>query len=134
MRDLRKELLAVAKFGRVLVLLDACHCGGATANGQTLGMNATALRTGLAAVNITVLTSSDGAEVSFEHADWQHGAFTKVLLDAFDDLDADLDRNRLITALGLTKYLAGRVPALTAGKQNPSVELHFEGTLFASTA
>ena len=131
---LRDELLRFAAYGRVLVLLDACHSGAATASGARVGMDSTALRNGLAAGSVTVLTSSSGAEVSFERPEWEHGAFTKVLLDAFDDPDADLDRNRLITALGLTKFVASRVPALTGGTQNPGTELRFEGTLFASGA
>jgi uncharacterized caspase-like protein len=132
--ELRDELQKIAQHGRVLVLLDACHSGAATAAGSRLAMDSTALRVGLAAGNVTVLTSSSGAEESFERPEWEHGAFTKVLLEAPDDPDADLDRNRLISALGLTKYVASRVPALTGGAQNPGMELRFEGTLFASAA
>jgi WD40 repeat protein len=130
--ELKDELLALALHGRVLVLLDACHSGATTMSGATIAMDSTALRTGLAAANVTVLTSSRGSEVSFEHADWHHGAFTKVLLDAFDDPAADLHRNRLISVIGLTNYVAMSVPKLTGGKQNPDMEVRFEGTLFAT--
>jgi hypothetical protein len=130
--ELKDELLALAQHGRVLVLLDACHSGAATMDGAALPMDSTALRAGLAASNITVLTSSSGGEPSFERAEWQHGAFTKVLLDAFGDPAADLDRNRLISAIGLTKYVATQVPMITGGRQNPGMEVRFEGTLFAS--
>jgi hypothetical protein len=40
----------LAKYGRVLVLLDACHSGGVTANADLL-------RSIIAASNVTVLTS-----------------------------------------------------------------------------
>jgi WD40 repeat protein len=129
---LKAELHAFARHGKVLVLLDACHSGASTMGGAAIGMDSTALRTGLAAANITVLTSSSGTESSYEEPSWQHGAFTKVLLDAFGDPAADLDHNRLITVLGLTKYVEMRVRTLTDGRQNPGMEVRFEGTLFAS--
>ena len=62
--DLRGELLELAKYGRVLVLLDACHSGATTMNGAGIAIDADALRTGLAAANVTVLTSSKGSETS----------------------------------------------------------------------
>ena len=129
--ELREEILRLAASGRVLVLLDACHSGAATISGATLAMDSTALRLALSAANVTVLTSSSGNESSFEETAWQHGAFTKVLLDAFDDPAADLHKNRLISTIGLTNYVAQRVPALTSGRQNPGMEVRFEGTLFA---
>jgi uncharacterized caspase-like protein len=81
--DLRAELTELGKYGRVLVLLDACHSGAKTTTGNPLSMDSTALRTALAAANVSVLTSSSGAEVSLETPELQHGAFTKALLDAF---------------------------------------------------
>ena len=44
MNQLRGELDAIAVNGRVLVLLDACHSGAATADGDPLTMDSTALR------------------------------------------------------------------------------------------
>jgi uncharacterized caspase-like protein len=129
--DLKDELLEIGRHGRVLVLLDACHSGASTMNGAALAIDSTALRMGLAAANITVRTSSSGSETSFEDPAWEHGAFTKVLLDALDDQAADLDRNGLISVIGLTKYVTTRVPVLTGGRQNPGIEVRFEGTLFA---
>ena len=64
--DLRGELLELARFGRVLVLLDACHSGATTMTGTAITVDADALRVGLAAVNVTVLTSSKGSETSEE--------------------------------------------------------------------
>ena len=80
--EFRGELLELAKHGRVLVLLDACHSGATTMDGTALAMDSTALRTGLAAANVTVLTSSSGGALSREDPTWQHGAFTKALLPA----------------------------------------------------
>ena len=129
--DLRDELLELAKHGRVLVLLDACHSGATAGDGVQLAMDSTRLRSGLAAGNVTVLTSSSGDEVSYENADWQHGAFTKALLDAFGDAAADINQNGLISTTGLVRYVTNRVLALTDGRQHPGMEARFEATLFA---
>jgi WD40 repeat protein len=130
--ELTDKVRLLAERGRVLLLLDACHSGAATMGGEQLRMDSSALRLRLADENVTVLTSSSGGEASFEDPIWQHGAFTKVLLDAFEDPAADLNRNRMISVLGLTNYVAMRVPALTGGRQNPGMEVRFEGTLFRS--
>ena len=130
--ELKSELLALAKHGRVLVLVDACHSGATTLEGVGLDTDSTGMRYSLAATNITVVTSSTGKEVSREASSWGHGAFTKVLLDLFNDRDADLDRTGLISVSGLARYIAQRVPALTGGAQNPGMEVRYEGTVFAS--
>jgi WD40 repeat protein len=129
--ELRGELAELGQHGRVLVLLDACHSGATTTDGSPLTMDSTALRTALAAANVSVLTSSTGSEVSFEEPELQHGAFTKVLLDAFDDPAVDVNRNGLITPNGLAAYIANRVPTLTGGKQHPGMEVRYDTTLFA---
>jgi len=130
--DLKDELLEVAKHGRALVLLDACHSGATTMNGAAIAIDADVLRTGLAAANVTVLTSSKGSETSEERDTWQHGAFTKALLDAFNDPAADINHNGLISTTGLANYLMKRVPELTDGRQTPGMEVRFDTTLFAS--
>ncbi|WP_146101532.1 hypothetical protein [Rhodopila globiformis] len=74
--ELRGELLQLARYGRVLVLLDACHSGAMTMNDAGITLDADALRIGLAAANVTVLTSSSGSETSQKRDAWQHGPFT----------------------------------------------------------
>jgi len=123
--DFRHELVKIAERGRVLVLLDACHSGAMTMDGTSLPMDSTILRTELAAANITVLTSSSGSEVSREDSAWQHGAFTKALLDAFDDPAADINRNGLISTNGLSAYIVNHVPSLTGGAQTPGMEIRY---------
>jgi hypothetical protein len=130
--ELKDELLELAKYGRVLVLLDACHSGATTMNGAAIAIDADALRVGLAAANVTVLTSSRGTETSEERDTWQHGAFTKAVLDAFNDPAADINHNGLISTTGLANYLMKRVPELTDGHQTPGMEVRFDTTLFAS--
>ncbi len=129
---LRRELLELAKHGRVLVLLDACHSGATTMNGAALAMDSTALRTALAAANVTVITSSTGSQVSREDPEWQHGAFTKALLDAFNDPAADIQRNSLISTNGLAAYVTTHVRSLTREAQTPGMEIRYDTTLFAT--
>jgi uncharacterized caspase-like protein len=129
--ELRTKLAELGQHGRVLVLLDACHSGATTSNGSPLSMDSTALRAALAAANVSVLTSSTGSEVSYETPELQHGAFTKALLDAFDDPTADVNRNGLITPTGLAAYIENRVPMLTGDKQHPGMEVRYDTTLFA---
>jgi WD40 repeat protein len=134
--ELSRELRALARSGRVLVLLDACHSGATTINGA-LAMDSTQLGSALRAANITVLTSSSGTEVSREDPAWQHGAFTKVLLDAFSDPQAIFNpEKKVINGFGLANYLFTQVPKLTGDTQHPGIDMRsdgrFDSTLFAS--
>jgi uncharacterized caspase-like protein len=76
-----------------------------------------------------VLTSSTGKEISREDEKWNHGVFTKVLLDALGK-DADEDHDGLISMSDLTRYVSTHVVRLTEGKQHPGVEQRFEGPVF----
>ncbi len=127
--DFHDELIELAKYGRVLVLLDACHSGAATGDGSKLAANADLLRLTMSASNVTVLTSSTSKETSGEDERWNHGAFTKVLLDALGK-DADENHDGLISMTELAHYLATHVPTLTASTQHPGIEVRFEGELF----
>jgi uncharacterized caspase-like protein len=125
------ELTEIAKHGRVLVLLDACHSGATSLDGSSQAVDAAVLRRELAAANVTVLTSSGRSEVSLEDDAWQHGAFTRALLDALNDPAADTDHVGLINASALAHYVARDVSSLTGGKQNPDMEVRFDTTVFA---
>jgi WD40 repeat protein len=125
------ELMEIAKHGRVLVLLDACHSGATSLDGSSQAVDAAELRRELAAANVTVLTSSGRSEVSLEDDAWQHGAFTRALLDALNDPTADTDHVGLINATALAHYVSRDVSSLTGGKQNPDMEVRFDTTVFA---
>lgn len=128
---LRAELTRIAqRGGRVLVLLDACYSGGASADGSAQPAASNVLSTALAAANITVLTSSSASQASREDPAWRNGAFTEALLEALGP-DADTNHDGLISATELAAYIACRVPALTEGRQTPAMEVRFDGTLFA---
>jgi WD40 repeat protein len=129
--ELKRHLLELGKHGRVLVLLDACHSGATTLDGSGKAADAAELRHELTAANVTILTSSGGREASLEDAAWQHGAFTRALLDALNDPAADADRAGLINASALAHYVARHVASLTGGKQTPDMEVRFDTTVFA---
>ena len=127
--EFHNKVAELAKHGRVLVLLDACHSGAATGDGSTLTSNADLLRSIIAASNVTVLTSSRINEFSREDEKWSHGAFSQVLLDALGN-DADENHDGLISMSELTHYVATHVSSLTDGQQHLGVEQGYEGELF----
>lgn len=119
------RIAALAEHGRVVLLLDACRSGGATAPTDR------SLRAALKAPNVTILTSSSAGELSVEDDAWQNGAFTEALLEALRRGDAD--RDGLISVGNLSDYLTQRVPQLTGGRQRPDVEVRFDGRILVAT-
>jgi WD40 repeat protein len=103
---------------RKLVLLDACHSGGA--------LQANLLRRFIPnGQGPIVIAACAPGQASFEDDAWGHGAFTYAVLEALGkQFRADRDRNGELTPAELYDYLADRVPAIVAesrpGKtQNP---------------
>jgi len=132
--QLRDRLRVLSRYGKVLVLLDACRSGAATAEGDELGIDGGQLRAQLAGLpNITVLTSSGSEAPSFEDRSWENGAFTEVLLQALGK-QGDADRNSLISVSELMDYMNENLPALTAkhGRQKPGIEVRFQSEIFVS--
>ena len=128
--ELKEELISIAERGRVLVLLDACYSGGASLDGRAATVGSRTLTASLAALNVTVLTSSSGAQTSREDPAWRNGALTEAMLEALGG-EADGDKDGLIGAAELATYVDRRVRAMTGGAQSPAVEVHSTGTLFA---
>jgi len=129
--EFQAEIAKLAEHGRVLVLLDACRSGAATADGSKLTPNADLLRAAMSLSNVTVLTSSKADKLSREDKKWENGAFTEVLLEAFGRA-ADADNNSLISMGELTSYVAANLPVLTGGDQHPGMEQRFQSDLFVA--
>ena len=129
--ELKAKLFQLAERARVLVLLDACHAGAVSGDGKALDANAKALRTALAATNITVLTSSDGTEVSREDPAWENGAFTRALLKALGK-EADTNRNGQIDVNELTSAVGDELSRLTGHKQTLGMEVRFRNDIFVA--
>ncbi len=124
--DFQGEILNLSGHGRVLVLLDACRSAGLIDGAP----GASLLSSAIAAGNVSVLTSSKADKLSREDEAWQHGAFTKVLLDALSDDDADTDLNGVISMTDLTAYIDRHLARLTDGDQQLGIELRFQGEIF----
>jgi len=100
----------------VLVLLDTCHSGGATAKLRATNQ---ALADSLwAQAGVIVLASSSAAEPSWETSDWGHGAFTQALLEAFSG-----EAGKRLPPGTLADYVGGRVRELTSDRQSPHIRM-----------
>lgn len=126
--ELQKRIAAISEYGRVLVLIDACHSGAAKAEGGADGKADAHIRR-LVTRNVNVFASSDASEESFEDAVLENGAFTKAVLEAFDK--GDSDGNGFLSVGELHDYVARRLPALTSGQQTATIETRYGGDLFA---
>jgi hypothetical protein len=120
--EFQSEVAKLAEHGRVLVLLDACHSAGLI--GALPASNV--LKSVLAGGNVTVLTSTSSADKrAREDEKWQHGAFTKVLLDALSSSgDVDTDHNGVISMEELTAYVGDHLSQLTGGDQQLVERFH----------
>lgn len=128
--EFQDEIAKLAKRGRVLVLLDTCHSAGLI--GALPASNA--LKSALAAGNVTVLTSTKTTDkLSKEYEKWGHGVFTKVLLDALSASD-DVDTNHdgVISMSELTAYMEKRLENLTGGDQQLGLDQRFQGDIFVA--
>jgi Caspase domain/WD domain, G-beta repeat len=128
--EFQGEITKLAQHGRVLVLLDACRSAGLIGALPA----AEVLKSALAASNVTVLTSSKADKLSREDEQWQHGAFTKVLLDALSGSadEVDIDRNGVISMAELTAYMGRHLSQLTGGDQQLGLDQRFQGDIFVA--
>ena len=67
-----------------------------------------------------ILAASTGKELSMEHPDWKHGAFTRALLDGMEAGEADQTPDSVIYLRELDYYISERVKELTEGNQHPT--------------
>ncbi len=101
---------------RKLALLDTCHSGAIVPlRDRQLKSVVRALQQDV----ILTLTASAGNEKSEERSEWQHGAFTKVLLAGLAG-QADHSQDGVVSLDEIVTYGQREVPQLTAGRQNPT--------------
>jgi len=98
-----------------LVFIDACHSGGAKASVSAINDAITELTKKVD--GITTFTSSSADEISYEHATWQNGAFTEIILKGLSG-KADANRNGIVTVNELYNYLENNVPDLVKSQYN----------------
>jgi hypothetical protein len=132
--EFQSEIGKLAQHGRVLVLLDACRSAGLIGGPSSALPAAELLKRVMAASNVTVLTSSTADKLSREDEKWQHGAFTKVLLDALSGAggDIDTDHNGVISMAELTAYIEKNLSQLTGGDQQLGLDQRFQGNIFVA--
>ncbi len=108
---------------KALLLLDICHAG-AIGEGRRGRLSAEdAIKQLSEGTGVTVLSSSQGRELSQEGPQFRggHGAFTAALLEG---LEGAADRNAgnrdgVISLTELTTYVMRKVPELTRNAQHP---------------
>ena len=69
--------------GAMVVMLDACHsaASGGRSKQSRVDMNRLANELGDKSLGVFLYASALGRQFSFEHADWQNGAFTNAMLE-----------------------------------------------------
>ena len=141
-RDVLDELDQIK--GKVLVFIDACHSGNAIGSKDFTDEAASKFMNDLIekTSGMEIIASCSDHEFSWEDDQWQNGAFTEAILEAFQDKTVQVDgemihadifdeinrrksgRDGIITIEELRNYLGKRVPHLVRTvkrqKQNPS--------------
>ena len=101
-----------------IIMIDACHSGGARANPSDINFEISKLNS--IARGLTVLASSRGEEQSYEDALWQNGAFTASIIKGLRQAKADVDNNGIISMHELSLYVSREVAALVKTVKNRS--------------
>ena len=103
----------------MLFLVDACY-GGLAATGQYRSYRKLDIVRGLTKDRCRqIITAGKKEEQVVENEQWQHSAFTRVLLDGLQKLEADTDQDGIILANQLFSYIQTNVFKLTDGGQTP---------------
>lgn len=101
LQELMKVIKGRVDTNRVIVILDACHSGGADANAKSTEAVANFDASELIGEGQLVICSSESAERSYESKRYQNGVFTKALMDG---LTANGANTKLKDAFDILKY------------------------------
>ena len=127
--ELAKKVQALAKYGKVLVLLDACHSGAVGAQGWATDPDARVLQDAMDLENVTVLTSSKKNELSYELPEWKHGALAQAFLDA---LVWAADSQGIVRLSALTDAMENEIKSLSKDWQHLGMHVNFSADLFVA--
>ena len=128
--EFAKKVQALAKYGKVLLLLDACHSGAVGAQGWATDPDAKVLQDAMDVENVTVLTSSKKNELSQELPEWKHGALAQAFLDA---LTGAADPQGIVRLSALTEAMENEVKSLTKDRQHLGMHINFNADLFVAS-
>jgi WD40 repeat protein len=107
--------------GSMVVMLDACHSGAsmeATSGTSGVDMNRLANELGDQSLGVLLYASARGRQYSFEHDDWQNGAFTRAMIEGLTGA-ADRDKVGYVDTEELSVFVRRRVLAMTRQRQEP---------------
>jgi uncharacterized caspase-like protein len=125
--DFAKKVGTLAKYGKVLLLFDACYSGAVGAQTWAQDPDAKVLQDAMDLENVTVLTSSKKNEKSEELPEWGHGALAQAFLDALKGAAAP---EGVIRLSALTDAMENEVRSLTHDRQHMGMHVNFSGDLF----
>ena len=127
-----KSYLVQVKSQKQLILMDACHSGGAMKwlRTRAAGMDEKAIKQLARASGVAIMASSGTKQLSTEFEALKHGVFTYALLEALDGKADNGDKQ--ITVYELKTYMNERVPELSKqyGGKAQSPTYHFDGDDF----
>ena len=129
MSEIAELLDHMLKAQRVVVLIDACHSAGIKGPSLVTGRQLVQAENNIFNLYASrlyreegraVLTSSDVNEISQEGPNWGggHGVFTWSVLEGLGG-NADINRDKIVTAGELFDYVSHRVREETDSRQNP---------------
>ncbi len=103
---------------KVLLILDTCHSGNIMGVRRDLvGAIKSILDAGTGQI---IMTATTGNGYSYENERWQHGAFSKAIIDGLSQNKADFNNDGMITIKELDLFITEYVKQLTKGKQKPT--------------
>ncbi|MHB8897364.1 MAG: caspase family protein [Thermoguttaceae bacterium] len=102
---------------KVLLFVDTCHAAGIT--GAKAIVRDPLYELTSDEYGAIVFSSSLSREISREDEKWQHGAFTKAILDTFADPAADLNSDGFLSLTEMEQSVCDRVGEMTEGEQHP---------------
>jgi WD40 repeat protein len=103
--------------GKVIAFVDSYHSGGLNLE-ERPQPDVNRLANDFKSDGIVVLSSSTGNEASLEKREWNNGAFTKALVEAFK---GGINQSNKISIGALEDYLERRVKELTHDAQHPTL-------------
>lgn len=103
---------------KTLLFADTCHAGAIT-GAKSANVDDPWRDLVAEEVGAIVFASSGPRELSIEDPRWEHGAFTKAILDAISDVKTDATGDGFLSLLELDLQISERVKMLTEGRQHP---------------
>lgn len=117
--DRIRAVFANCKAKNKMIFADACHSGKMRTTGKAKGKNTS---------KVMLFLAARASETSLEYSNMNNGLFTTCLLDGLKGA-ADDDRNRIITAKELFKFVSKNVKKMSNNTQHPVMWGNFPDTM-----